>query len=375
MEAVGRLAGGIAHDFNNLLTIISGFSELLLLELKTEDPNRSSVNAIRDAAQRAASLTRQLLVFSRKQIVEPVQFDLNEVVVNSEKLLRRLIGEDIILTSVLPDNLRSIEADPNQVEQIIMNLVVNARDAMPSGGRITIETKNVDIAEEQMYGYLDLKLGRYVQLAVSDTGHGMTEEIKSQIFEPFFTTKEAGKGTGLGLAVVHGIVKHMGGYIHVYSELNMGTSFKILLPAITSSIKRSPAVTLQSLRQGTETILLVEDEPAVRQIARISLETQGYKVLEVSRGLEAIDLIHEKTEQIDLLLTDVVMPEMGGKELVELIRPYHPKLKVLFMSGYTDDAIVRHGIIEGTDAFIQKPFSPLGLAKKVRAVLDGPPGE
>src|SRR5579883_129581 len=370
MEAVGNLAGGIAHDFNNILTVINGYSDMTLSQLPPKDPNRAAVAAIRSAGDRAARLTQQLLAFSRKAIVEPKILDLNEVLGESVRLLRRLIGEDIVLASVFDPNLCPIKIDPGQLEQAIMNLVVNARDAMPTGGRLTIETRNVTLGEDDVANYPDLKPGAYVRLAVTDTGCGMTEEVKARIFEPFFTTKGVGKGTGLGLAVVHGVVKQAGGHVAVYSEVGVGTTFTLLFPATPATPSGPSSGVIGVPIRGTETILLVEDEEAVRTIARIALQTQGYTVLEASSGVEAIRVAEHHPGPIHLLVTDVVMPETGGRQLADSLRTRRTGLGVLYMSGYTDDAVVRHGVVDAADAFIQKPFTPLGLARKVRSVLD-----
>jgi two-component system, cell cycle sensor histidine kinase and response regulator CckA len=369
MEAVGRLAGGVAHDFNNLLTVINGYSEMIMAAISHDDAWWIPVNAIREAGERAANLTSQLLALSRKAIVEPRVLDLNEIVALSERLLRRLIGEDIILTTALAPDLRRVKADPNQMEQIVLNLAVNARDAMPRGGRLTIETHELDLRGDTT-AYPGLQPGRYVQLAVSDTGVGMTEEVKSQIFEPFFTTKEAGHGTGLGLAMVYGAIKTHRGHISVYSEVEVGTTFKILLPATDSdALPKSGVVRIAP--RGTETVILVEDEDAVRELARMTLQMYGYTVLHARNGAEGIRLADEYSGPIHLLVTDVVMPGMSGREVAEALRQRYPGLKVLYASGYTDDAVVRHGIVEATNAFLQKPFTPLTLTRKVRAVLDG----
>jgi PAS domain S-box-containing protein len=373
MEAVGRLAGGVAHDFNNLLTVINGYGSLLLDQLPHHDPARELVQEMTAAGERAAGLTAQLLAFSRKAIVEPKVLDLNEVVSQSAKLLRRLIGEDITLATALAPGLDRVKADPTQVEQVILNLAVNAKDAMPRGGKLTIETHGIRLREEDAALYPDLPEGRYVQLAVSDTGVGMTEEVKTRLFEPFFTTKEQGKGTGLGLAVVHGAVKQSGGRVDVYSELGIGTTFKILLPAVVGATgPQSQNVGLAP--RGAETVLLVEDEAGVRRFGRLALETQGYTVLEASGGEEALRIAERHAGPIHLLVTDVVMPRMGGRELAETLHARNSGLRVLYVSGYTDDAVVRHGIVEATDAFLQKPFTPLALARKVRSVLDANPG-
>ncbi len=370
MEAVGRLAGGVAHDFNNLLTVINGYGQMLLDQLPSGDPARELVREMTGAGERAAGLTAQLLAFSRRTIVEPKVLDLNEVVSQSASLLRRLIGEDITLATALAPDLKRVKADPTQVEQVILNLAVNAKDAMPKGGKLTIETRRMRLREADKVAYPDLSPGEYVQLAVSDTGTGMSDEVKTRLFEPFFTTKEPGKGTGLGLAVVHGAVKQSGGRVDVYSELGIGTTFKILLPAAVGATgPRSQSV--QIAPTGAETVLLVEDEPAVRKFGRLALETQGYTVLEAVGGEDALR-VAGRSGPIHLLITDVVMPRMGGREVAEALRARHAGLKVLYVSGYTDDAVVRHGIVEATDAFLQKPFTPLALARKVRAVLDQP---
>lgn len=365
MEAVGRLAGGVAHDFNNLLTIISGYCELLLMsDFPVGDSRRESIVTIRDAGERAARLTQQLLAFSRKAVIEPKLMDLNELVTDSAKLLRRLIGEDIILAVVTTPKPIPIKVDPGQLEQVIMNLVVNARDAMPTGGRLTIETSTCTSA--------DSSSPQLARLSISDTGQGMSDEVKEKIFEPFFTTKAFGKGTGLGLPVVHGVVTQSGGRIEIESTPGVGTTFRILLPLITDAIRDEVADPTQYAIRGSETVLLVEDDSAVRKITRISLQTHGYKVLEASDGESALRAAEKYPAEIHLLITDVVMPEMGGLQLVDSIRRQRPGLRVLFMSGYTDDAVLLHGVSESTGAFIQKPFTPLSLAQKVREVIDSP---
>jgi CheY-like chemotaxis protein len=369
MEAVGRLAGGVAHDFNNLLTVINGFCEVLLAELPAGDPRRESVAAIRGAGERAAGLTGQLLAFSRKAIVAPKVLDLNDVVDSVGKMLRRLIGEDVILTTSLAPGLDRVKADPGQVEQVLMNLAVNARDAMPAGGRLMIETGNLELREGARYP--GLAPGRYVRLAVSDTGHGMTEEVKARVFDPFFTTKEPGKGTGLGLATVYGIVETYGGHVAVDSEVGAGTTFTILLPAEEAAADRPAGEVQQVAPRGTETVLLVEDDGAVRRLAQIALEALGYTVLEAASSADAVLAAEVHPGPVHLLLTDVVMPGQGGREVARAVRARHPEVKVLYVSGYTDDAVVRHGVLEATDAFLQKPFTPRRLARKVRAVLDG----
>jgi PAS domain S-box-containing protein len=368
LEAVGRLAGGIAHDFNNLLTVINGFSDFVLRDLPPTDPHRDALAHIRGAGDRAARLTQQLLAYSRKAMVEPKVIDLNDLVTESVRLLGRLIGEDVTVTTVLAPALHRIRADRGQIEQVLMNLVVNARDAMPTGGQITIETCNVALGRTDLPDDPDLAPGPYVRLAVTDTGTGMSDAVKANIFEPFFTTKGPGRGTGLGLAVVQGAVKQNGGHIGVTSALGAGTTFTILFPAVEHA--PPPSALLKRPARGTETILLVEDEEAVRAIARIGLEGEGYTVLAAAGGPEALTAAAEHGRPIDLLVTDVVMPQMGGRQLAETLRVKQPGLRVLYMSGYTDDTVLRHGLAEATDEFLQKPFTPVALARKVREILD-----
>jgi PAS domain S-box-containing protein len=371
MESIGRLAGGVAHDFNNLITVIQMYSDVVKAQMSAEDPLLKKIQQIRLASERAATLTRQLLAFSRKQILAPVVLDLNELVENLHLMLERLIGEDIKLTTTLQPGLWSITADPGQIEQVIMNLVVNARDAMPTGGMLTIETRNARLDESYAGAHVEAPIGPCVMLAVTDTGHGMDERTRTQIFEPFFTTKPAGVGTGLGLSTVHGIVKQSGGSILVYSEPGNGTTFKIYLPAGETVSENPLASQTQSVAQrGDETILLVEDEEAVRELVRIALQDKGYTVIEAHDADEAISLCKDYPGQIDLLLTDVVMPLRSGRELAEQLKALRPQTKVLFMSGYTDDAVVRHGVLAAEVAFLPKPFSANALVSKVRDVLD-----
>ncbi len=371
MEAIGRLAGGVAHDFNNLLTGIMGHAGLALQELPPGDPVRNDIQEIHKNAERAANLTRQLLTFARRQVIAPRVLNLNELILNVDKMLRRLIGEDIELVTLPAPDLGQIKADPGQIEQVLLNLAVNARDAMPDGGKLTIEITEVILDEAYTRRHPEVSPGQYVMLAVSDTGMGMTEEVKAHIFEPFFTTKEVGKGTGLGLATCFGIVRQNNGHIWVYSEPGQGTTFKIYLPrveeTVDSSTKRGQS---PSLPRGTEVILLVEDEEAVRDLAARALRRQGYTVLEAANGEEALRLAEEYSGEIHLLLTDVVMPQMGGKALATRLGGIRSKTKILFTSGYTDKAIVHHSILDSDIAFIQKPFSPTTLVYKVREVLD-----
>jgi PAS domain S-box-containing protein len=374
MEAVGRLAGGVAHDFNNMLTIISGYSGLLLEHPGAIEPLQGYVNEIKNASDRAASLTRQLLAFSRQQVLAPRVLDLNAVVANIEKMLKRLIGEDMDLVTVLGEGLWPVKADPGQLEQVLLNLAVNARDAMPNGGVITIETANVEMDSTSAQTHFPLSPGPYVLLAFSDTGIGMDAETQARIFEPFFTTKEKGKGTGLGLAMVYGIVKQSGGYIGVSSEVGKGTIFRIYLPRIKEELDESgPAGSGVAALQGTETLLLVEDEEGVRALVRNVLREKGYRVLEASGGEEALELSELYGGQIDLLVTDVVMPQMSGRELARRLANSRPQTKVLYISGYADNAVWSEGGLDSGGAFLQKPFSPEALARKVREVLGSPP--
>jgi signal transduction histidine kinase/ActR/RegA family two-component response regulator len=373
MEAVGKLAGGVAHDFNNLLTAINGYSEMCLRRLKPADPIYRHVEEIHKAGERASVLTRQLLAFSRKQILQPQVMDLNQIVVELSKMLQRLIGEDVDLMMGLEANLGKIKADPNQIEQVLMNLSVNARDAMPKGGKLTIGTSNVHLNEDFADRHLAVPPGDYVMLAVSDTGCGMDETTQARIFEPFFTTKEVGKGTGLGLATVYGIVKQSGGSVWVYSEVGHGTTFKVYFPCVQGAAEKHEAISEEpELLEGVETILLVEDEEVVRQMAMEILQECGYRVLQSPDGHAALRLVQQHPGEIHLMLTDVVMPRMSGRELAEQMTRLRADMKVLYMSGYTDDAIVHHGVLDEGMAFIGKPFTMDALARKVRETLDAP---
>jgi PAS domain S-box-containing protein len=372
MEAIGRLAGGVAHDFNNLLTVIKGYSQLSLAEIKEDDPLRENIEEIRKATDRAADLTRQLLAFSRRQVMEMSVLDVNEHLQSLDKMLRRLIGEDIQLVSIPAEDLGRVRADPGQVEQLIMNLAVNARDAMPNGGKLTIETANVDLDQAYARAHVAVTPGRYVMISVSDTGVGMTPEVRDRVFEPFFTTKEKGKGTGLGLSTVYGIVKQSNGNIWVYSEPGNGTTFKIYLPRLDEPLEElRKKVVDGELPRGSETIFIVEDEKEVLTLAGRLLKRQGYHVLEASNGEEALKVCKERKEPIHLLLTDVVMPQMSGRQLAEQLKQVCQDFKVLYMSGYTDNAITHHGVLERGMNYLQKPFTVEGLARKVREVLNG----
>src|SRR5881398_1702066 len=373
MEAVGRLAGGIAHDFNNLLTVITSYSDLLLEDLAPGDAKRDDVEQVRKAADGAAALTRQLLAFSRQQVVEPRVVSLNTVVEGLQKILRRVIGEDIELAITLAPDLGAVRADVGQLEQVLMNLAVNARDAMPTGGKLTIETGNVEHDPAFARGHGAAAVRRFAMLAVSDTGCGMDEATKARIFEPFFTTKEPGKGTGLGLATVYGIVKQAGGFIWVYSEPGQGTSFKVYFPRVDEPAEPAAATATAEPTGGTETVLVVEDAASVRMVTRSVLERFGYVVLEAPNVETALRLAAKHHGPIQLLLTDVVMPGLSGRQLAEQLAQLRPDMKVLYASGYADHAIVHHGILESGIANIQKPFTPESLARRVRQVLDSAP--
>jgi two-component system cell cycle sensor histidine kinase/response regulator CckA len=368
MEAVGRLAGGIAHDFNNLLTVVKGYSELMLQDMQEEHPLRQDVHEIKKAADRAVGLTRQLLAFSRRQMMEARVLDLNAVIVNMDKLLRPLLREDIEQVFLLQPHLSSIKADPGQIEQVIMNLAVNSRDAMPKGGRLTIETSEADVR-----GHADMEPGKYVMLAVSDTGLGMDENTRRHAFEPFFTTKEIGKGTGLGLSTVYGIVKQSGGYVWIHSAPYQGTTFKIYLPRVAASAAAPAKIeNAPTIAAAAETVLLVEDEDAVRALVRVMLERKGYTVLDARDGAEALKICGQHPAKIDLLITDVVLEHMSGRELAEKLVGLRPTMKTLYVSGYTDDAIVQHGVLTSDISFLQKPFDADALVAKVQQLLKSP---
>jgi two-component system, cell cycle sensor histidine kinase and response regulator CckA len=370
MEAIGRLAGGVAHDFNNVLSAIFGYVDLLREGFAEESQTQQDLGEIRKAAERASGLTRQLLAFSRQQVLEPVVLNLNDLVEDFEKMLRRVIGEDIDLRLAPARDLGNVRADPGQVQQVLMNLVVNARDAMPTGGTLTIETANAELTEQYAELHQPVTPGSYIMLAVSDTGIGMDQELQARIFEPFFTTKEKGKGTGLGLSTVYGIVKQSSGYVWVYSERSRGTTFKVYLPRVDAPA-RAPAPPREAKRlTGTETVLLAEDDDMLRPLAKELLAKLGYTVLEAANADQALELARKYDGPIQLLLSDVVMPGPSGRELARRLAVTRPDTKVLYVSGYTDDAIVHHGMLEAGLNFLQKPFTPQTLARKVRDVLD-----
>jgi len=372
LDAIGRLAGGVAHDFNNLLSVILGYAQVMAGELASDDPKRAYVQEIHTAGLRASELTRQLLAFARKQVLLPRVLDLNEVVSDMARMLKRIIGEDIDLRLQPAADLDLTRLDPHQVEQIVMNLVVNARDAMPRGGKLTIETRNVVVGEEFAREHLGVDAGPYVVLAVTDTGQGMDATTKARIFEPFFTTKDLGVGTGLGLSTVFGIVQQSGGSIWVYSELGHGTTFKVYFPATIEKAQVPTAAVTTGGGRGSETVLLVEDEPQVRVLLRRLLEREGYTVLVAENAAEAVGVSDSFGEKIDVLLTDVVMPKTSGTELASDLSAKRPDMRVLFMSGYTDNAMVHHGVFPEGAEFLQKPVVVDSLTRKLRDVLDGP---
>jgi PAS domain S-box-containing protein len=370
MEAVGMLAGGVAHDFNNLLTIITGYSQLILNNLRENDPNRQSAEQIMKAGERAAALTKQLLAFSRRQVLQPRILDLNKLVSSLSTMLRRLIGEDIDLRLSLKPDLGRVSTDPGQMEQVIMNLVVNARDAMPKGGVLTVETANVGLDSGYHHRHIAVKPGPYIMLAVSDNGSGMDPATKARLFEPFFTTKGSGKGTGLGLSTVFGIIKQSGGSVEVYSEPERGTTVKVYLPRIDLPVSVEPEKRRKVVGRGSETILLVEDDEMVRSLVRETLEREGYRILDAGGPIEARRMAEEFRGPIQLMITDVVMPKVNGRELAEQIVAGRGDLRVLYMSGYTDNAVLNSGILAKDVAFLQKPFAPWALIEKVREVLE-----
>ena len=371
MEAIGTLAGGVAHDFNNLMTAVIGYSTLFLQTTPEDTPLRKDIEQIKKAGERAASLTQQLLAFSRKQVVQPQVLNLNGVLKEIQKMLERLIGEDIELESRYSPELWQVLSDPTLIEQVIMNLAINARDAMPRGGKLTIETLNTQLDKAYTRHHLELMPGEYVMMAVSDNGIGMDKETQSHIFEPFYTTKAKGKGTGLGLATVYGIVKQTGGHIMVYSEPGQGTTFKIYLPKADGDENiAQPGIRQKPIAGGRETIFVVEDDDTVRMLTKEILRSYGYNVVEASNGPKALEIANDRQDPVDMLVTDVVMPEMGGRQVAEALVALFPAMKVMYISGYTDDAIVHHGVLESGVHFLQKPFAPQALAEKVRNILD-----
>jgi CheY-like chemotaxis protein len=373
MEAVGRLAGGIAHDFNNLVTAILGYADLALRRVAAHDPLRRNVEEITRAAERAAALTQQLLAFSRKQVLQPRVLDVRAVLEGAQGLLRRLISEDIELAIRAEPGVGRVRVDPVQLEQVLLNLAINARDAMPQGGRLLLEAQDQDLDDAYAREHLGGQAGRFVMLAVSDTGHGMNRETQARIFEPFFTTKELGKGTGLGLSTVYGIVKQSGGYIWVYSEPGRGSTFKVYLPRVTETAEAAAEPEAPGLpARGSETVLLVEDEDAVRQLVQELLESVGYEVLTAARPVEALRLAADYAGPLHLLVTDVVMPQMDGPELAQRLRTLRPDVRVLYVSGYSPGIVADRGVLEHGGTFLQKPFSAEALETKVRETLDAP---
>ena len=371
MEAIGRLAGGVAHDFNNLLTVIMGYNQILTDGVPAVGRLMNATVQIRTASERAEEITRQLLAFSRKQVLQPRVIDLNDVMMNLDTMLRRLIGEDIEVLTVPGRDVGTVRADPGQIEQVIMNLAVNARDAMPRGGKLTLETDNTELDEAYAREHPPLQAGRYVMLAVSDTGIGMDADTQAHIFEPFFTTKEVGKGTGLGLSTVYGIVKQSGGYIWVYSEPERGTTFKIYFPRVDQAVDGARTGKRETgMQRGTETILLVEDNEQVRQLTSSVLADCGYKVLPAASPEEGLALCRAHQPQIQLLVTDVILPRMKGPQLAEQVKQISPRTRVLYVSGYTSNAIVHYGVLDAGLWFLGKPFSVSELVAKVREVLD-----
>jgi len=373
MEAIGTLAGGVAHDFNNILTTIIGYADLMLMDIDIDKPLTDKINEIKIAGERAAGLTRQLLAFSRKQIIQPKILDLNKLLTGIEKMLVRLIGEDIEILMIPESASWQVEIDPGQMEQVIMNLAINAKDAMPNGGKLTFQTANMELNENYFaeHGIVEEQIGSYVMLAVSDTGSGIDEETQKRIFEPFYSTKETGKGTGLGLSTVYGIVKQSGGFVWVYSEPGQGTTFKVYLPRVKADVKaeEKEQTPVENLG-GSETVFIVEDDNSLRNLAQKALQQHGYRVLTAENGEDALRISKEYEGAIDLMVTDVVMPKMGGKETAERLQPLHPQMKVIYMSGYTDESIVHHGVLAPGLNFLEKPFSPANLARKVREVLN-----
>ncbi len=371
METVGKLAGGIAHEFNSLMTAIIGQSEMLLDDLPRDNALSKNAREIREAADRAAVLTRQLLAYGRKQILQPEALDLNAILAGMEGMFRHLMGGDVDVRIVPGAGLKPVYADAGQVEQVMINMAMNARDAMPRGGKLTLETANVTLDEEKAGLYPDLKPGDYVMLAISDTGTGIAAGVKEHVFEPFFSTKEVGQGTGLGLATCYGIVKQSGGHISLYSEKDRGTTFKIYLPQVSQDgSPRNPARVSEALPRGTETLLLVEDDPALRRMAATLLGRLGYTVLPAADGAEALALFDRHGGAVDLLFTDVIMPHLGGKDLADRVSEKRPEMKVLFTSAYTENAIIHQGVLNPGVALLQKPFAPSALARKVREILD-----